>query len=282
MGQLSLINGLQYAGYGVELTLLVLLLSPKRIKRFTALCAYVAALFGVDAVGRVWVLHHYGSKSTAYFYSYYLSDLLLALGVFLLLCALFRRACRDHEQVWKFIKPILIWVLLLVIFISAAALRHNFSHLFSTYIFEFNQDLYFVCLLLNTALYLMVQRFKAESDLSLLVCGLGVQLAGPAAGWAFASLKGNGMILMYLSPICSLAMMGIWIYAITRGQEAEHKDAGAPKAKSMRRRPHLSSRDLVSPAMGLRPLAGDGRNKRLVAGPGTLQAGYLQPLRTRV
>jgi len=296
MGQVSLVNGLQYGGYALELALLVLLLAPKRLRRFPALCAYVAALFGLDALGRGWVLQHYGNSIAivgshahrVYFYSYYLSDLVLALGVFLLVCTFFRRACRDHQKVWEFIRPILSLVLVMVTIVSAVALRTNFHQFFGRYVFEFNQDLYFVCLVLNTVLYLMLQRFKAGSDLNLLVCGLGVQLAGPAAGSALASLTyasghvRSGMVLKYLSPLCFVTMMGIWIYAITRSQEAEHEGAETPKAKSMRRRPQLSSRDLVSPAMGLRPMAGDGRNKGLVANPGTLQAGYLQPLRTRV
>ena len=295
MGQVSLINSLQYVGYALELALLVLLLSPKRLRRFPALCAYVAALFGLDALGRSWVLERYptnpatGAPSTVYFYFYYLSDFVLALGLFLLVCTFFRRACRDHEKVWDFIRPILSLILLMVTIVSAVALRTNFHQFFGRYVFEFNQDLYFVCLVLTTVLYLMLQRFKAGSDLNLLACGLGVQLAGPAAGSALASLTyatghvGSGMVLKYLSPICFVTMMGIWIYAITRSQEAEHhEDAGTPKANNMRRRLQLSSRDLVSPAMGLRPTAGDGRNKRLVPSPGTLQAGYLQPLRTRV
>lgn len=270
---------LQYAGSGLELTLLVLLLSPKRIKRFTALCAYVAALFVVDA-GRGWVLHHYGTSkayfySEAYFYFYYLSDLLLTLGMFLLLRALFRRACRDREQVWKFIKPILMWILLLVTAVAGVAFRHNFGQLFSThyitdYIYEFNQDLYFVCLVLNTALYLMVQRFKAKSDLTLLVCGLGVQLAGPAAGWASASLMGSEMI-KYVSPICSLAMMVIWIFAIT--QEELPEGESDPVSRSSKRR--MARSELVSPAIQMKPVAAGGRHRRSVARPDALQAGYL-------
>jgi len=284
MGQVSLIHGLQYAGYGLELSLLILLLSPKRIKRFTALCAYVAALFGVDAVGRTWVLHHYGSKLAdtssyayrVYFYSYYLSDLLLTLGVFLLVCALFRRACQDHEQVWKFIKPILMWVLLFVTVVAGAALKYNFSQLCTKYIYEFNQDLYFVCLVLNTVLYLMLQRFKAASDLSLLVCGLGVQLAGPAAGSALGSLmRDGGTILTYLSPICSLAMMAIWLFAITRKEEPEGaSDPGTRRMGSSGKR-RIVRPELVSPAIQLKPIATGGRHRRTVARTGALQAGYI-------
>jgi hypothetical protein len=282
MGQVSLINGVQFAGYGLELSLLVLLLSRKRIRRFPALCAYVASLFAVDAVGRGWVLQHYGRliavvgshAHRVYFYSYYLSDLVLALGMFLLVCTFFRRACRDHQKVWEFIRPILTWILLLVIVASAVALRAaNVRHPFSVnglrYIYEFNQDLYFVCLVLNTVLYLMLQRFKVESDLNLLVCGLGVQLAGPAAGSALAYLIGSQTVLTYLSPLCGLAMMVIWVYAIGSTPSSKSEGTGGTNGR------RTSKRYVVSPAMQLKPVPAVGGNRRMVAGPNTLQAGYI-------
>ena len=285
MGQVSLINGLQYAGYALELALLALLLSRKRLRRFPALCAYVAALFGLDALGRSWVLERYptnpatGAPSTVYFYFYYLSDFVLALGLFLLVCTFFRRACRDHQKVWDFIRPILSWIFVLLVMFSAVALRANFHNLLSRYIFEFDQDTYFVCLVLNTALYVMVQQFKAEGDLSLLACGLGVQLGGQTAGSALASLTyasghvGSGMVLKYLSPLCFLAMMVIWLYAIARSpSEAE-------RIPSERR---LPQRDLVSQPAGFKSITALGQNRRVAGGPNALQAGYLQPLRTRV
>jgi hypothetical protein len=277
MGQVSFINGLMYAGYALELSLLVLLLSPKRIRRFPALCAYVASLFAVD-LGRGWVLRHYPINGTVYNYSYYSSDLLLALGTFLLVCTFFRRACRDHETVWEFIRPILSLILVMVVILSAVALRMNFHfpHLFSRYIFEFNQDLYFVCLVLNTVLYVMLQRFKGASDLNLLVCGLGLQLAGPAIGSALASIMGSVAVLSYLSPFCSLTMMAIWIYAITRRQPTAYSEPGTPKAGGTGRRWSRSAEDSVSPAIGLKPTAVGDRSLRLVAGPSTLQAGYLK------
>lgn len=286
MGQISLINGLQYAGYALELALLVLLLSRKRLRRFPALCAYVAVLFGIDAVGRNWVFQAYGSGSRGYFYFYYLSDLALALGLFLLVCTFFRRACRDHQKVWDFIRPILSWIFVLLVVFSAVALRANFHNLVSRYIFAFDQDTYFVCLVLNTALYVMVQQFKAEGDLSLLACGLGVQLAGQTAGSALLSVMLNQgasrTVMVYLSPLCSVAMMAIWIYAVVRSQQAEaNNDDAKPKAKGTGVG-RLRRRHVVAPAMQLKPFVAGGRNQRIVAGPHTLQAGYLQPLRTRV
>jgi drug/metabolite transporter (DMT)-like permease len=246
-------NGLQYAGYALELSLLVLLLVRNRIRRFPALSAYVATLFVVDALGRGWVLRHYGAKSNAYYYSYWLTDLLLALGVFLLVCTFFRRACRDHQEVWAFVRPTLRLILVLVIVVSAVALRANFQNFFTSFIYEFNQDLYFVCLVLNTVLYLMLQRFKqGHEPLNLLVCGLGVQLAGPTAGIALVHLMGNQgasrIIVVYLSSICSVAMMVIWLYAMARG----------PSTKGTSGSRRLQQGDLLSAAMRLKPMAAAG------------------------
>jgi hypothetical protein len=266
MGHVSFANGLQYVGYALELCLLILLLSGKRLRRFPALCAYVAALFAVDAVGRRWVLQHYGAPSKVYFYSYWLTDLLLALGVFLLVCTFFRSACRDHREVWAFVRPTLAFILLLVVGCAAAALRSNFRNLWSSYIFNFEQDLYFVCLVLNTALYLMLQRYKRGNQyLHLLVCGLGVQLAGPAAGSAFASLMHNGTILMYLSPLCFMAMMAIWTYAITRPPETQAAGAGG----------QVTPQNRITPGMQFKAVPAAGRNHRMATSRNAWQASYL-------
>jgi hypothetical protein len=268
MGQLSLLNGLQYAGYALELSVLVLLLARNRIRRFPALSAYVAALFGVDAVGRGWVLQHYGATSAAYYYAYWLTDLLLALGVFLLVCSFFRRACQDHQEVWAFVRPTLTLVLVLVIVVSAVALRANFQNLFSSYIYEFNQDLYFVCLVLNTVLYLMLQRFRRGQDpLNLLVCGLGVQLAGPTAGIALVYLMGNQgvsrVVVVYLSSICFVVMMLIWSYAIAR-MPSEIPGTGSTGQTGRRR--------CLSSPIGLKPVTAGGRHHGIAADPNILQA----------
>ena len=277
MVQVSLINGLQYVGYALELALLMLLLSRKRIGRFQALCSYVAALFVVDAIGRGWVLHHYGASSNAYYYSYWLTDLLLTLGVFLLVCTFFRRACRERSEVWAFVRPTLTFVLVLVAVFSGLALGANYKHLLTRYIFEFNQDLYFTCLVLNTVLYLTIQKFRHENDeLSLLVSGLGVQLAGQAAGSAMISLMLNQgaarTVMVYLSPLCFITMMSIWTYAIARNYGDASKGDTKPPRQDPHRRRYISNRDLVSPAMGLKAVSLRGLNRGIKTGSSRLEA----------
>ena len=93
MSDSILAYGLQYGGYILEFAVLVLILRTGRWRRWMGVSLYLLLLLSVDAVGRPLVLHKYGVSSTQYEYFYWLSDVVLTLGAFLLVCSLFRRAC---------------------------------------------------------------------------------------------------------------------------------------------------------------------------------------------
>ena len=111
--------------------------------------AYLLALFLIDGIGRQWVLGRFGYSSLQYFYFYYLTDAILALGAFLLVCTFFRRACAQQERMWQYVRLILPCVFFLVFGISGFSLTENYNHLFSSFMVEFEQNLYFTCLVLN-------------------------------------------------------------------------------------------------------------------------------------
>lgn len=210
---------LQYGGYTLELVLLVLLLWRGYLRRLTSLCLFVLTLFAIDAGVRPLSLIRYGPGSTEYFDLYWLTELILAFAAFSLICVFFRYACVGHREVWKTIRPALAIVVVLALAISSATfVKHYHQHqLFTRFVYNFSQDLYFICLVLNTALYLTLAWFKNRDELlHLLVCGLGIQYAGPAAAAAVAYLTRNGYALKYLSPVCALAMLCIWVYAVAR------------------------------------------------------------------
>ena len=136
--------------------------------------AFVAVLLLllVDAVGRRYFFYRFGVASLQYAYAYWLTDVLLALGAFLLICALFRRACGAEEKLWHFIRLVLAFVFILVLGLSLFSLSRNYDHLFSRFITEFQQNLYFTCLVLNTLLFVLIQqKALADEELTLLVCG---------------------------------------------------------------------------------------------------------------
>jgi hypothetical protein len=221
-----LLSGLQYGGYTLELVLLVILLQRGYLRSLRSLCIFVGTLFAVDAGLRPLSLHFYGQTSRTYYNLYWLTDLVLVLASFALICAFFRRACLQHHAIWKMLRPALAIVLILELGISTSTfLREYHNHLlFSRFMYNFSQDLYFTCVVLNTVLYLMLEWFKSRDQLlHLLVCGLGIQYAGPAANTALFLVTGSmdaQHLLSYLLPVCNAAMLAIWVYAIARQPQA--------------------------------------------------------------
>ena len=212
---------LRYGGYCLELGLILYVIGRGRFKHYAAPVAYVASVLAAECV-RSYVLSHFGLSSKQYFYSYWLTDFCLALGAFFLVCAFFRRACREEEKIWGIVRPMLPMTFVLVLGISVLSLSRNYKEIYSArFIYEFEQNLYFTCLVLVTLLYILIQQTQSADDqLGLLVTGMGIQFAGPAAIFALTSLmpgsKFGPSLLAYFSPLCSLLMLLTWSYAMVR------------------------------------------------------------------
>jgi hypothetical protein len=211
---------LQCVGQAIEVGLVLYLFRSSEWKRLGGVALYVSSLLVADA-GRVYAVHKHGVASREYFYVYWSTDFLLVISAFLLVSFLFRRACRDNEKLWRSVRLLLVFVFVLVVGISGVSFSRNYSHLFNRFIVEFNQNLYFTCLVLNTLLYLLLQYIQSTDDqLGLLVCGVGIQFAGPAAIVALVHLTpGEGFaksLSYFMIPLCTLGMLLVWAYAIVR------------------------------------------------------------------
>jgi len=212
---------LQYAVYLLEAGLLAYIFVRRRDSRLLSLSVYLGLLLAVDGISRPIVLYHYGFSSRQYAYFFWLTDVLLTLGAFLLICAFFRRAGKEQPKLWRFVRLLLVFVFVLVAGVSLASLAANYHQVFTQFIVEFQQNLYFTCLVLTTLLYLLMQQLEsADDELGLLVCGMGIQFAGPAANFALVHLtNGRGFpstFYEYLGPLCTLGMLSIWFMAIAR------------------------------------------------------------------
>jgi hypothetical protein len=224
MGERIFDFGLQYMGYGLEVLLCLLLVYQGRWRRLKGLGLYVAGLFLLDGVARPAALNYFGRTSAQFGYFYWLTDVVLALGAFLLICGFFRRACAHEERMWGFVRLLLVFVFILVLGVSLLSLTHNYAQLYSRgsiFIVEFSQNLYFTCLVLNTLLYVMIQQWAIDDDeLGMLVCGMGIQFAGEAACLALVHLTTGESygraIFSLLAPICTLGMLSMWVYAIVK------------------------------------------------------------------
>ncbi|MDR3676458.1 MAG: hypothetical protein P4N24_13280 [Acidobacteriota bacterium] len=218
-GDQLLLYGVQYATYALEVWVCVSLASSGRWRRLKGLGLYVASLILLDGVARPAISNFFGRESLQFYYFYWITDVVFALGAFLVICGFFRRACAQEDKMWKFVRLLLIFVFLVVLGVSTLSLTRHYTHLYDHFIIEFSQTLYFTCLVLNTLLYVMLQQLAIDDDeLGLLVCGIGVQFAGEAACLALMHLTADNamarVLIEFLAPGCTLAMLWIWVYAI--------------------------------------------------------------------
>ena len=211
----------QYAGYILEIGLLGVLFRPRIRNRNVPLIAYVISFFAMDGVARPYVLYHYGLSSRQYADCYWITDVLLVLAAFLLICFLFRRASKDNEELWSYLRIILPSVFVLTACVSSYSLSLHYDHLFTRFIVGFQQNLFFACLVLNTMLYIMLQYLESpDEELNLVVCGMGIAVAGPAAGLALMYLtpggQDAGILTAVAAQFCNLGVFAMWLFAVTR------------------------------------------------------------------
>lgn len=215
--------GFQYGAYLIQAGLIVFVAQRSHRNRLGGVLSYLSCLLATG-LARTYALRAYGLASRQYLYVYFTTDFLLVISAFILVCLFFRRACLHQEKTWRFVRLFLVFVFTLVMGISCLTLSRNYNHLSTQFIVEFNQNLYFACLVLNTLLYLLLQQIdSADDQLGLLVCGVGIQFAGPAATLALIHLTtGEGFAWSLGSlamRLCTLGMLLVWAYAIVGVQD---------------------------------------------------------------
>jgi hypothetical protein len=235
MAEWVLSYGIKFGVLTLEVALLVIALRQWPWRPGGGLCAYIGCLLAAE-VARPAVRYIYGYTSLQFAYFYWLTDVALALGAFVLICIFFHRACTHEPRMWCFLRVLLVFVFFLVLGISSLTLFRNYSQIYTHFIIEFEQNLYFTCLVLNTLLYILLQQIESTDDqLGLLVCGLGIQFAGPAASFALVHLRlgqhySNSLLLRLIMPLGTLAMLLTWFYATARVPKTQV--AGAEKSGS--------------------------------------------------
>jgi|GEM_PF-457910 hypothetical protein len=221
-----IIHGLQYIGYTIEVFVLAALMVKGRWRKYPEFTLFAIGYALIDTILRPIILFHYGQASLQYRYCYWLSDAALTLGAFLLIAFFFRRACAEKKDHWPLLRSILSSVFILITLISIFSISSHYHHLIGDFVVEFQQNLYFGCLVLNTLLYVMLtQMEKVDEELNLLVCGLGVQFAGPAAVMALIYLIGIGVhapaFFELCTQACTLATWLTWLYTLVCKRSAE-------------------------------------------------------------
>lgn len=175
---------------------------------FTLACYYVQAAFGFD--------------SYQYYYFYYTGDTIGNLLIYVLIGWFFDRLLRD-SVFHRYVRPTLILAFVLIVGISARFLSANLENFYSKFVFEFQQNVYFVGVLLTLLLWISLNYLQVESRrFVLLVSGLGIYFSAHAVGYATRFLlPGLDPLSARFPPLAYDMMLCLWLYTFLVVPESE-------------------------------------------------------------
>lgn len=213
-------------------------------RKYFNLNLYVMTLCAVDALRWV-ILHSYGLKSTEYFFAFFLGDALLAITAYLMILGFFDTLFRD-TSLRPQIRLALFVFFLLVAGMSYVFISNTVDHFYSRLIVEFQQNMYFAQVVLTALLWVALAHLRVSGrQLNLLIAGLGMPAAALAAGYALQNLLPRELNLTLseltrrFSTLATLAMLGLWCYALIKVPAGTAVPAPAP-AQSGKLEPALA------------------------------------------
>src|SRR6266481_2998061 len=123
---------------------------------------------------RYQVLSHFGLRSSEYKYFYFYSDALLTIFLYLALITLYLHVF-DEMKVEKYVRLAAIVLLAGTALFSYAVVQQSSQRMFTSFVYELSQNLYFVGLVLTYVLWGAILKLReTRTQLVQLVLSLGV------------------------------------------------------------------------------------------------------------
>jgi hypothetical protein len=182
-------------------------------RKYLLLNFYMAASVLVTVV-RYKILASYGFSSAQYLYVYYYSDALLTIFLYFALASLYAHVLSEikAEQYVRFGTLLLLAGTALF---SYSVVQESTTKLFSRFVVELSQNLYFVGLILTYVLWGAILKLReTRARLVQLVLSLGVYFSLFAATYALRNLYPSiHIILQALPPLFACFLPVAWAYA---------------------------------------------------------------------
>lgn len=222
-------------------TLLLLLLlgisiGRRCVLRYFPVNLYAAVLLLSDGV-RYFVLWRFGLRSPQYFYAFYTTEACLVAATFLIIISFYEVIFR-RTSLRTTVRLTLTFFVALIAVISYAmiASKLSSSHFYSHLLVEFLQNMHFAAVILTVLLWISVNYLRVEdSQLRLLIAGLGVCLCVQTATYAFQNLLPQEVflhlqklgIISHILALATALKLGLWCMAVSGYRLAERKPARA-------------------------------------------------------
>lgn len=213
----------------------VVCLYKKCFLRYFFLNSYLL-FFTAHTLGGLYLIRTEGYNSLSYFYFYYTGDAVLSMIGYILVASFFDQMLQN--SIFRpYVRPTLAISFLLIVVVSGVFVLRNYSQLYSRFLFELQQNMFFVGVLLTFLLWISMNYLKAESRrFVLLVSGLGIYFSAHASNYALRFLfpapthPNLDEILSRVPPLAYTFMVLLWLYTFWRVPEGERVAEAAPRA----------------------------------------------------
>ena len=187
----------------------------KDFSRYLSVNLFVAAMALKQAVDFS-VFERYGFSSPQYKYTYYYTDALLTVFMYLAIMHLYHQVFQEMD-LGKYVRGATAIVLAATALFAFRVVLSNTDHLTSRFVVEMSQDLYFVGVVLTYLLWIAVFKLReTRTRLVQLVLALGIYFSASAALYAFGNMFPHlHMIANLLIPIVGIFLPAAWAYTFT-------------------------------------------------------------------
>ncbi len=172
--------------------------------------------------GSFYVLYKEGYDSPAYFYFYYTGDAIVTVINYVLIGSFFNYMFR-HSVFRKYVQLTISFFFVGVVIVSGMFISGNVDRFYSSWMIEFEQNMYFVGVLLTSLLWMTMTYLGAETRrFALLVSGMGIFFAAHAANYAIRFLFPSlSALTLVVPPLAYNFMVGLWLYTFLCVPEEE-------------------------------------------------------------
>ncbi|MEE8200725.1 MAG: hypothetical protein V3R29_06105, partial [Candidatus Acidoferrales bacterium] len=160
-----------------------------------------------------------GYNTATYTYFYDTADAIQNIIGYLLIASFFVYMFR-RSVFGPYVRPTLAIFFLLIVVVSGAVFVRSAEHFYeySRFVVEFQQNMFFVGVLLTFLLWIAMSYLHAESrQFVLLVSGLGIYFSTHAANYALQYLVPSlATVLAKVPPLAYTFMVALWFYTFWR------------------------------------------------------------------
>jgi hypothetical protein len=215
-GSLALI--VWYLGTALELLFVVCSVQRKAFIRYFFLNLYFLLAIA-SSLARHFSLGWYGIRSEQYRYTYFYTDALLTVALYMAVISLYYYVFGEL-RFSRYLRLTAIILLLGTAFVSYAIVAQSTERLSTDFAYELSQNLYFVGLVLTYVLWGAVLKLReTRTRLVQFVLSLGLYFSAYAASYALGSMAQTYSIMAVVAPALGCFLPLAWIVTVWRHSE---------------------------------------------------------------